>query len=290
MDTEGILIVDGPYGFVKSNPFLFLTKPQPEFNLNTHKFVLGGFGALAHPTSFHHPDVRFMRKSIYDLIVPQLRKIYPGKKISMMFDRLSQRWEGDSISGETYHRDICECKRPGDIILGGWINLDVDQYQHFHCVPGTHNDTTDARGFSKLKDQKEYKATEKVYSVGPGQIIMFHQNLVHRIKPGKIKKNSIRMYIGWLITTYDTPVIDYTDAIQTQGIPRIPSGQLPPMYAKLHWVCHKQKVLDISTTVNKKLIDPKNNIVYRFLPSLLDSGLRMWPAYDQSDIDIFKPI
>jgi hypothetical protein len=283
MDTDGIVIVDGPLGLNMAKPLEFL-KQSPEFIDASKRLVMGGFGALAHPTSFHHPDVRFMRKIIYDRVTPFLREWFPSKKVAIMFDRIAQRREGDSISGETYHRDICDQKRPEDIILGGWINLDTDQDHYFHCVPGTHNDETDAKGFSKLKDQKEYKNLEKIYKISPGQIIIFHQNLVHRIKPGKIKKYSERMYLGWLVTDLDTPVIDYTECIQNQSPPKIPSGQDPPIYAKMHMVCHKQKVRDFFENVVEQLRD------MRFQIGLKQANLPLWRPYNQDDIDIFIPI
>lgn len=283
MDTDGIVIVDGPPGLNKADPLRFL-KSSPEFIDASGRLVMGGFGALAHPTSFHHPDIRFIRRLIYDKITPLLREWFPGKKVALMFDRIAQRRAGDSISGETYHRDVCDCKRPEDLILGGWMNLDPDQEQYFHCVPGTHNDQTDAQGFSKLKDQKEYKKNEKIYKIFPGQIIIFNQNLIHRIKPGKIKKHSERLYLGWLITDLDTPVIDYKECIKNQSPPKIPSGQDPPMYAKMHMVCHKPKVAEFFENV----IEPLKGM--RFQQGLKQVGLPMWPAYSKRDVEIFIPM
>jgi hypothetical protein len=290
MDAEGVIVLKNPPGLTASKPLDFLNRPQPEFIDGTKKFVLGGFGAMGHPTSFHHPDIRFVRRYLFNHVAPTLFKLFPGKKVALMMDRIAQRWEGDSISGETWHRDICDHKRPEDIILGGWVNLDTDQNQYFHCVPGTHKDKTGAKGFAKLKDPSEYKPLEKIYTIKPNEMILFHQNLVHRIKPGKIKKNSQRIFFGWLITDLDTPIFDYTPFIKDQSPPPIPSGQTPPMYAKLHWVNHKQKLFDFSKGVHSKLKNPnRSGTVYQFCPSLKSLGLPMWPEYSEEDLQVFKP-
>ena len=288
MESDGVLVIPGPPGINKCNPFKFLTN-QPEFLPKTDLYVLGSFGALGNPSSFHHPDVRFIRKYVYDHVTPQLKQLFPTKKIEMLFDRVSVRKAGTTVPGEKWHRDVCDSKPDGDIILGGWINLDKDDIQKFSCVPGTHNDPFDTKGFCPLKNPEEYKSKKVIYNIKPGEIIMFHQNIVHEIKSQKYTKDSHKLYIGWRITESSEPLFDHTKVIEDQGIPYIPSGQLPPIYAKLHMVNHKHKVIDFSKTVHPKLLN-ENGLVRRYVPSLKDMGLPMWPAYTSEDLEILRPM
>jgi hypothetical protein len=143
---------------------------QPEFEFKIPiQYVLGGFGALGHASSFHHPDVRFIRNYVYDHVKPKLGTIYSDYNLELLFDRLCIRTKGNSLSKETWHRDVCPTKLDNDIILGGWLNLGPVT-QHFSCAPGTHLMTSDSKGFSKEKDEK-YNAV--VYKVEPGQVILF---------------------------------------------------------------------------------------------------------------------
>ena len=287
METDGVLVIPGPPGINKCDPFKFL-KTQPEFLPSTDLYVLGAFGALANPSSFHHPDIRFIRRYVYNHVAPQIRKMFPGKKIEMLFDRVSVRKSGTTVPGEKWHRDVCDSKPEGDIILGGWINLDHTDIQEFSCVPGTHNDHFDSKGFCPLKDPKEYKSKKVVYQVKPGEVVLFHQNIVHEIKSKKYKKDSHKLYIGWRITERSEPLFDHSKVIEEQGIPYIPSGQLPPMYAKLHMVNHKHKVIDFSKTVRPELLE-SSGLVRRYLPSLKAMGLPLWPKYTPEDMEILKP-
>lgn len=288
METEGVLVVPGPPGIHQCNPFKFLTK-QPEFLPDTTLYVLGAFGALANPSSFHHPDVRFIRRYVYDHVTPQLRQIFPGKKIELLFDRVSVRKAGTTVPGEKWHRDVCESKPDGDIILGGWVNLDQHDIQEFSCVPGTHTDPFDAKGFCPIREPDEYKTKKVIYSIKPGEVILFHQNIVHEIKSKKYKKDSHKLYIGWRITDRSEPLFDHSKIIEEQGIPYIPSGQLPPIYAKLHMVNHKQKVINFSKTVRPELLG-SNQLVKRYVPSLKEMGVPLWPPYTPSDLEILKPM
>jgi hypothetical protein len=288
MEAEGVLVVPGPPGIHLCNPLKFLTN-QPEFLSDTTLYVLGAFGALANPSSFHHPDVRFVRRYVYDHMVPHIRKMFPGKKIELLLDRVSIRKAGTTVPGEKWHRDICETKPEGDIILGGWVNLDPDDTQEFSCVPGTHTDPFDSKGFCPIKNPEEYKAKKVIYPIKPGEVILFHQNIVHEIKSKKYKKDSRRLYIGWRITDRTDPLFDHSKVIEEQGVPYIPSGQLPPIYAKLHMVNHKQKVIDFSKTVHPGLLGP-NGLVIRYLPSLKQLGVPLWPPYTRSDLEILRPM
>jgi hypothetical protein len=96
-------------------------------------------------------------------------------KLQQLFDRLSQRRKGDRISGESFHRDESKKAPAGDIIFGGYINLDKpgSPPQFFSCVPGSHLLPGDPRiskeGFNKITDKKEIADCQRrrqLYRVG----------------------------------------------------------------------------------------------------------------------------
>jgi len=268
MDTDGVLILTGPKELNNCKPLSGILKKPPEFKNPQGPLTLGGFGALAIPSSFHHPDIRFIRQLVYDKVKPELRKYFTHSNLELLFDRVSVRRVGTSTSAESWHRDICPDSLPDDIILGGWINLDPDgsPNQKFSCSPGTHRDVpNDQTGFAKTK---EIPKNKKIYEVPPGHIILFHQNILHEVKAQKAKFESHRLYLGWRLTNSNAPLFDHTSIIENQGVPKIPSGQIPPMYAKLHWVNHRHMIEEISQRIKPEYLDPNNGMVLRELPSL----------------------
>lgn len=284
MESEGVLVVPGVKQLNNSKPLKGLLSAPPEFLDPNGPLTLGGFGALALPSSFHHPDIRFIRSIVYRRIKPILANHFKHTNLELLFDRVSVRRVGTSTSKESWHRDVCPDSLEDDVILGGWINLDPDGSppQQFSCSPGTHKDKTDKTGFAKIEIAPD---NTKVYNVPPGHIIMFYQNLIHEVKPQKAKFESHRLYLGWRLTNSNKPLFNHRDVIRSQGVPKIPSGQVPPMYAKLHLVNHKHMVEEISRRIKPEYLNPKTNLIYRELPSM---GPYYQP-YSEEDISIMTP-
>jgi hypothetical protein len=253
----------------------------PEFKLKGKDVqrVLGGFGALGNPSSFHHPVVRDLRKDIkHRLVQPMLHEYAKhttgqteGVYVEMLFDRLCVRDERNKRpSPEAWHRDVYEAEEyklrplpnslPGghkDIIFGGWINVDHRE-QQFVGLVGSHKLTfTGVKGFStfnkveitdlgfedRLKAQamQSYGNTLRTNIKGeivvpPGHIILFNQGIIHSIKSGPQPNTpALRIFHGFRLTGDKSPLFDIDDVIEHGGVPRIPSGQLPPMYSKNHY-------------------------------------------------------
>jgi hypothetical protein len=285
MEADGVLILKGPKGLNNCKPLIGILNAPPEFDNPRGALTLGGFGALALPSSFHHPDIRFIRQIVYEHVKPTLKKLFNHSHLELLFDRVSVRRSGTSTSPESWHRDVCPDALPGDIILGGWINLDPSgsPNQKFSCSPGTHRDThNDRTGFAKTK---ETPTNKRIYEVSPGHVILFHQNLLHEVKTQKANYESHRLYLGWRLTNSDSPLFDHSKIIETQGVPKIPSGQIPPMYAKLHWVNHRHLIEEISRRVKPEYLDPKTGMVLRELPPL---G-KYYPDYTEDEKKILIP-
>lgn len=282
MNTEGVLVLPGPKGLPSLRRLL---DNPPEFNNPNGPLTLGGFGALGIPSSFHHPDIRYIRNSVYHHIRPELKKYFNHQYLELLFDRVSVRRVGTNTSRESWHRDVCPNALPDDVILGGWINLDPEGSppQKFSCSPGTHKDIIDNTGFVKTK---EIPINQKIYEVPPGYIILFHQNILHEVKAQKAKFESYRLYLGWRLTNSQEPLFDHSNVIKNQGVPRIPSGQIPPMYAKLHWVNHRHMIEEISQRIKSEYLDPKTRMVLRELPPLGNH----YPPYTEEEMNILRPM
>ena len=64
------------------------------------------------------------------------RRTY-SRYLSQLFDRMSERKAGSTLTAESWHRDQApECDTQADV-FGGWVNFDLDAPQYFSCVPGT---------------------------------------------------------------------------------------------------------------------------------------------------------
>jgi len=112
------------------------TLDQPISAEHPVEYVLGGFGAIGIPSMFHHPDLRELRGACYEAVYPYFAQAFPGRKMEALFDRLSVRRKGTTTSAESWHRDVGG--KPGDLILGGWLNLDAagTKPQYFSGIPG----------------------------------------------------------------------------------------------------------------------------------------------------------
>ena len=233
---------------------------QQEFILKTpysakHPYVLGGFGALGNPSSFHHPYVRKLRCLIHAHMYPILKGIYPDFNVEMLIDRYCiRRKKGTDVTPETYHRDVTPVnfmyKENGisqDIIYGGWINLD-EQLQYLSATRGTHLKNyadianLEREGFAKLNkpQQNAIKANRQgvQYPIPPFHLIIFNQTLIHEVLKKKYDYNSHRMYIGWRITKDFNPLFGhgYFDRmIDRQEVIRLPSHQWPRMFSTNHF-------------------------------------------------------
>lgn len=240
--------------------------------------VLGGFGALGNPSSFHHPTIRQLRKKIKRLAVKPVLKEYVklrfGERedvnLEALFDRVCIRSENFGRPGaEDWHRDVYAGRKYGlrdlptslpggeeDVMIGGWTNLS-DSAQRFVGLVGSHTDEGNERGFSTFsKEQikkfgfasrmaaqegRRYGSTIVCDEAGevivpPGHSVLFLQRLIHAVKSGpQPQQPSLRLFHGFRLTTETVPLFDLEGVVANGGVPRIPSGQIPPMYSSNHY-------------------------------------------------------
>jgi hypothetical protein len=282
-------------------------KKFPEYLPTAKIYVQGGFGALGNPGSFHNTTVRTLRMRLMFSIIPLLSKYPKINKIEQLIDRMSIRRVGTSLSKESWHRDISKDTIKGDIIFGGWINLDLNNEQKFSCVKGTQitdeSEIKDKKGFAKISTTEGTKLNKQksVIKIPPGHQIIFYQNIIHEVLSVKQTQESIRLYSGWRLTTNSNPLIkDFIERIKNQAIIPLPSSQLPPLYSASHINFHRDATIKWSKeTFLPKLIEhkkgkSKNNIIEydiipRYMKSLKELKLPNYLKYSKYELSIYKP-
>lgn len=154
---------------------------MPEYKVKgkTAQRVLGGFGALGNPSSFHHPDIQTLRMKLKkNVSMPLFRALKhrlglnSKTRLEMLFDRVCIRFKDfGAVSAESWHRDIYDGPKFGyralpktlddgkdlDEIFGGWLNLS-NRPTHFKAIVQSHvgDDAKDAQrkggGFATLTE------------------------------------------------------------------------------------------------------------------------------------------
>ena len=124
--------------------------------------VLGGFGALGNPSSFHHEAVRRLRglvkRHVAEAVFAPYAAAYIGEGVALeaLFDRLCVRWESFCRpTPDAWHRDVYDAHGNGlrplpaslpggtpDQLFGGWLNLD-NRSQSLVALVGTHRPSAD---------------------------------------------------------------------------------------------------------------------------------------------------
>ena len=201
----------------------------------TWKPQLGGFAAMANPSSFHHPWVRKLREQMTAAVLETDALPLEGRKLEKTFDRLLYRIPGERPTAESMHRDEALTALDEDVVFGGWVNLeDVNQY--FLCAPQTHTEVgKQNKGFAKIdrEDYPTYQPQMRRVEIPPGACMIFYERLVHEVVSTPATRTMIRMFLGWRVTDADEPLFgsDTTNGwIVDQAVPKIKSGQDPPVW------------------------------------------------------------
>jgi hypothetical protein len=285
----------------------------PEYKKGANRFVMGGFSAFGNPASFHNPFVRRVRQWCMYATVQHLWSEYVGKskkkRLEQCIDRMMLRPRGASPSAESWHRDEArQTDYDDDETFGGWINFD-DQSQYFNCVPKSHVTQNKHHGFAAIKDAKEkaeHRRNCRSVEVPPGHIIVFFEHIVHEVRGTKATYDMYRLFVGWRITKDREPLEPQSKralkhSLETQAVMPLKSGQIPPMYARLHWVNWRSKLVEFTSknildrcTERKKVINGKDKgawyqVVPRFMKSLYEYNLPTYPAYNDHEIKMHIP-
>jgi hypothetical protein len=135
-----------------------------------------------------------------------------------------------------------------------------------------------------------------------GGIIIFYEHIVHEVVSRSLKYPSIRLFLGWRLTTSVTPLITNLDTlIDNQAVMPLKSNQYPAMYAKLNWVNSRLQL----QTWSKRMMQPicletkqvgsgKDKgidfvVANRQMGSLRDYGFPLYGPYSEFERRILKP-
>jgi hypothetical protein len=274
---------------------------------NVDRSPLGGFGVYNNPSSFHCRTVRDIRNEVYNELSPTIDflKEFDTQKKEFVIDRLMIRPAGSSTSPEMWHRDESPGALGGDTVFGGWLNLDNSQ-QLFSCVPGTHRsvDVENASGFGLIRKKElinEYNQKRTKVSIPPGHILIFNENIIHEVVSSTRRSKSYRLFTSWRLTYSETPIVEGLDEmLERQAAITVKSGQLPAMWAKLHWTNWVEKLERYSTNFRPEcletaIIKSGRNAgrgvvrVHRHMKSLVDYGFPLYEPYTPEERSIYFP-
>lgn len=277
-------------------------KAAPELNhpgANPASQVVGSFGALGTPSSQNNDAVRILRMLAQLRTVKTVwRGMADGRKLEQLVDRLCVRTKKQPK--ESWHRDETPFAPAEDDIFGGWINLG-ESSNYLSCAKGTHTEPRGTGGFTKITDPAPFDAKRVRVEVPPGHLVIFYEHLAHEVCSVPIKKLDVRLFVGWRLTTRDTPLIaDIAKRFKEQATFTIKSGQECPMHAALHWTNWRKLLTEFSkqfrpecktfrTVGSGAHKGEKHCVVFRFLPSLKAMGLPLYPAYTDEEIALHFP-
>lgn len=243
----------------------------PEFNPGRQNFddpfetwVLGGFSGLGNPSSFHNMCVRKLRLILMLAVlksgaIPMDSTEDGVVRLEQLPCRLLIRPCGVTPTKEGPHKDEAKCAKKGDVVYGGWLNLNLHD-QFFSCVPGSANAVQGInRGFAKIPADEEHlhKANSKLVRIPPGALLIFNERITHEVRAIKLQWKMVRLHFGWRTTVHSEPLTTTLAHIlhEQDGFP-LKSGQHkhqspppgtvvpegmdyvpgpPPMWGPLHW-------------------------------------------------------
>lgn len=294
---------------------------------NKRPLVMGGFAALGTASSFHNRFVRRVRAMLYShakmlfqalAVLPEFQASHPAAhafQFEELIDRLLVRPAGVSPTKEAWHRDSSPSAATDDIIFGGWLNFS-QHLQKFSCqlrshvastAGGTGTDTgtpADGVGFTPIKDtalKTALAASRASIDIHPGELLVFYDGIIHEIV-GAPQKGVVvsRLFTGWRLTHSAEPLMGkdkLQEVLQTGAIVPLKSGQLPPMYAKLHrvnWVAELETFSvaaireDLLEEVKNKATGKWMSLVPRFMPSLQEMDER-FVSYKEDEKRLYMP-
>jgi len=302
LKTNGVSVYQIPDGLLQNFDIQKYLKEQKEYidiNDNT-EFIISNFGAHGNPSSQHHPLVRDFRMEMFRFLKWSLESDseFSEKYLQCLPDRFSQRFR--KPSKEAWHKDVSidYSVFTNSKILGGWANLDeTDQF--FSCIIGSHLEPAPGEGFAALsKDNKKlYKERKTLVRIPPGHAISFDEKITHEIADVKLVGISRRLYMKYHISSDSRSAFDVDiirRAIQTQGLFQMNQWNSMPMYEKIHPMFWNAELVEFGKNIKPVFLakpNKKGNVyVQRYMISLLEAGVGMFPEYREEEIAILFPV
>ena len=233
---------------------------RSDYDIGTDDIGAGSFGALNFSSAYHNPAKIYLDQLIVETVEPLIRgvaAILGLENFQFVPDRSYYRCRKQNP--ESYHSDNTNGAEKTDVFFGAKLNLNEDIDQALTLVPGTQKQSASVKGgeFCVVKDKADvafYKAREEVITFGPNEIVIFYENIIHRISGKKPKKPILRNGIGIRITDSEVGwMADKNDLLfAEQGAVAHKGGEIAPMYPRL-WLTNWSQKLEAYTD---RLIPP----------------------------------
>jgi hypothetical protein len=276
LKLNGVSVYPIPDGLLEKfdiKKYLHEQKEYISIDDNT-EFIISNFGAHGNPSSQHHPLVRDFRMEMFRFLKRSIETDaeFSEKYLQCLPDRFSQRFR--KPSKEAWHKDVSIDYEifTNSKILGGWANLDkTDQF------------------FSK--------ARRTLVRIPPGHAISFDEKVTHEIADVKLVGVSKRLYMKYHISSDSRSAIDVDvirRAIETQGVFQMNQWNSMPMYEKIHPMFWNAQLVEFGRNIKPVFLakpNKKGNVyVQRYMISLLEAGVGMFPEYREEEIEILFPV
>lgn len=262
----------------------------------------GSFGALNYASAYHNPAKRYLDALSYDTalyLITGAAAILGLANFQGIPDRSFFR--NKKQPKESYHTDNTAGANATDVFYGSALNLNEDIDQVFTLVPGSHTNSarTDGGEFTPLTATEDLLAREIQVVIPPGHMLVFNENIVHRISGKKPKKTILRNGFGFRITDSEISWAPDNERRLAEQAPLIhKGGEIAPMYPKLwklNWPdkCeeYSAKLIPEMVTTHTYLTGKKRgrtiNIPHKEPPSLTVLGKRYRDRTDEEN-SIFK--
>ncbi|CAK8994067.1 unnamed protein product [Durusdinium trenchii] len=245
-----------------------LLQEFPEFVPGAQKLVLGSFGALGNPAAFHHPVVRECRLHC----MASATRLFRAHLAATHAARAAQAAHAPRRLELLWDRLCIRLK--GSKMCGETVHRDVAKFKlkEDEIFGGWMNLDCPAVGMGRAWGVQAalptacWRLTRSTLSL---------QDLAAKTQPGVVTTGVL---------------------VKTQGVPLLPSGQQPPMYAKNHlnfWregliTWSKQSIRDSCKELTR--CGPTElRLVPRFFPSLEALGLPLYANYTEEELNIMRP-
>jgi hypothetical protein len=215
---------------------------------------------FSHPNSYHHKEIRNIRRNIYFQLLKHFKTYYGNKYIEMLFGNLYVLKKGShTISFEKF----LPSASTDDVIFNGWINLDDSKSQIF--------------SYKKIGMNDIY-----MEEVKPLNIVLYNVNRIEEteLTYKDLDENMYRLYFSFHISDKNKPLYDNTSAIENLDVPII-NGKKPEVYSDDDFVKWGSRLRHFSTKIEPVFINKDNSIVHKTFSSLKDgSNLNSKIKYD----------
>ncbi|KAL3896226.1 MAG: hypothetical protein SGPRY_013317 [Prymnesium sp.] len=254
----------------------------------------GSFGAINFASAYHCPaatrmdmDLTSALRGILKSLGLELRKSF----LQCLPDRLFYRTKAQNA--ESYHRDNTYGASPTDSVLGSIYNLNHDVNQSFVCVPGE---------FSQISGPlvEKYKEAEVDITIPPSHVLLFFENIVHRVTGRKPCKPLFRKATGFMLSKWPRRWCPENKAlVDEQGALHFKGGLIAPLYPKLwkvNWpmkaaaYCSRliPELRSVHTYNSGKRKGQTFDFPLEYPPNLTSLGKRY--RMDESSLSRFEPL